>query len=95
MAAGVRSRGGTVPTPTPTTIPGSFSTPTSAPTPTPTPARYEKINNALTRALMGLLIFHDLMGGLSPPPRNSAPRSRSEKPKSAFEASSKIITKVF
>ena len=34
-------------------------------------------------------------GLLRTPPCNSAPRSRSEKPKSAFESSSKIITKVF
>ena len=34
-------------------------------------------------------------GLLRPPPCNSAPITRSEKTKSAFESSSKIITKVF
>ena len=50
----------------------------------------------LTRALMGLWIFHHLMGGglRTPPPSNSAPRKRRDKRKIAFESSSKIITKL-
>ena len=51
----------------------------------------------LTRALMGLQIFHALMRGViyAPPPPNSAPRASSEKRKRAIESSSKIIKKVF
>ena len=48
----------------------------------------------LTSALMGLWIFHDLMGGCWDPPCNSSPRCRSEKPKTAFKSSSEIIAKV-
>ena len=48
----------------------------------------------LTRGLMGLWIFHHLMGGVETPPSNSAPRRRSEKPKNGFESSSEINTKV-
>ena len=50
----------------------------------------------LTRILMGLWIFHHLMGWVvENPPCNSAPRRHSEKPKSAFGSSSESITKVF
>ena len=52
----------------------------------------------LTRVLLAVWIFHMLgRGGVfeTPPPSNSAPRQRSDKPKSAFESSSEIITKVF
>ena len=50
---------------------------------------------ALTRALMGLGIFHHLIGGCWGPASNSAPRRHSGKPKNVFESSLEIITKVF
>ena len=46
----------------------------------------------LARALMGLWIFHHLMGG-GVTPSNSSPKC-SEKRKSAFERSREIITKL-
>ena len=48
----------------------------------------------LTRALLAVWIFHDMLGG-TPSPSNSAPRRHREKPKSAFDSSSEIITRVF
>ena len=48
----------------------------------------------LTRALLGLWIFHRLLGGggvWTPPPMISAPGRRREKRKAAFESSRKII----
>ena len=52
----------------------------------------------LTRALLGLWIFHRLLGGGAferPPPMISAPGRRREKRKAAFESSRKIISKSF
>ena len=52
----------------------------------------------LTRALLGLWIFHRLLGGggrLNAPPMISAPGRRREKRKAAFESSRKIISKSF
>ena len=53
----------------------------------------------LTRALLGLWIFHRLLGGggvcTPPPPMISAPGRRREKRKAAFESSRKIISKSF
>ena len=53
----------------------------------------------LTRALLGLWIFHRLLGGgggvWTPPPMISAPGRRREKGKAAFESSRKIISKSF
>ena len=59
--------------------------------------KLEKI--LLTRALLGLWIFHRLLGGgggrlnAPPPPMISAPGRRREKRKAAFESSRKIISK--
>ena len=55
-------------------------------------------NAGLTRALLGLWIFHRLLGGGAferPPPMISAPGRRREKRKAAFESSRKIISKSF
>ena len=53
----------------------------------------------LTRALLGLWIFHRLLGGGGaferPPHDRSAPGRRREKRKAAFESSRKIISKSF
>ena len=51
----------------------------------------------LTRALLGLWIFHRLLGGgrLNAPPMISAPGHRREKQKAAFESWRKIISKSF
>ena len=52
----------------------------------------------LTRALMGLWIFHHLLGGggcLNTPPSISAPAHRRTKRKTVFESSRKIISKSF
>ena len=52
----------------------------------------------LIRALLGLWIFHRLLGGggrLNAPPMISAPGCRREKRKVAFESSRKIISKSF
>ena len=52
----------------------------------------------LTRALLGLWIFHRLLGGGAferPPPMISAPGRCREKRKAAFESSRKIISKSF
>ena len=51
----------------------------------------------LTRALLVLWIFHDLLGGgvWTPPPSISAPAHRRTKRKTAFESSRKIISKSF
>ena len=56
------------------------------------------IQSNLTRALLGLWIFHRLLGGGAferPPPMISAPGRRREKRKAAFESSRKIISKSF
>ena len=53
---------------------------------------------ALTPALLGLWIFHRLLGGggaFERPPMISAPGRRREKRKAAFESSRKIISKSF
>ena len=55
-----------------------------------------KWRRVLTRALLGLWIFHRLLGGggvWTPPPMISAPGRRREKRKAAFESSRKIISK--
>ena len=55
-------------------------------------------NLHLTRALLGLWIFHRLLGGggrLNAPPMISTPGRRREKRKAAFESSRKIISKSF
>ena len=51
----------------------------------------------LTRALLGLWIFHRLLGGgaFERPPMISAPGRHIEKQKAAFESSRKIISKSF
>ena len=51
----------------------------------------------LTRALLGLWIFHDLLGGgvFEHPPSISAPAHRRTKQKTAFESSRKSISKSF
>ena len=49
----------------------------------------------LTRALLGLWIFHHLLGGVWTPPSISAPGHRRTKRKTAFESSRKIISKSF
>ena len=54
--------------------------------------------NPSTRALLGLWIFHRLLGGggrLNATPMISAPGRRREKRKAAFESSRKIISKSF
>ena len=48
----------------------------------------------ITSALVGLRIFHYLMGVLQNPASISAPEGHSEKWEKAFESSSKIVTKV-
>ena len=49
----------------------------------------------LTRAQLGFLIFHHLLGVVfKHSPSNLAPRQRSETGKAAFEMSLKIMTKV-
>ena len=54
---------------------------------------------AISRALMGLWIFHDLLGGggggVWTPPSISTPAHRRTKRKTAFESSRKIISKSF
>ena len=57
----------------------------------------EQLAFPLTRALLGLWIFHRLLGGgrLNAPPMISAPGRRREKRKAAFESSRKIISKSF
>ena len=52
----------------------------------------------LSRALVAVWIFHDMrrrVGGGGTPPANSAPKHRSEQPKSEFVSSSEIIKDVF
>ena len=49
---------------------------------------------SLARALMGLWIFHHLLGGLKTPPSISAPTHCGAKQKTAFEISLKIIPKL-
>ena len=64
----------------------------------PTPARLAQPTPArLARALLGLWIFHHLLGGgaFERPPMISAPGCRREKRKAAFESSRKIISKSF
>ena len=59
---------------------------------------FKHIYVCLTRALLGLWIFHRLLGGGAferPPPMISAPGRRREKQKAAFESSQKIISKSF
>ena len=48
----------------------------------------------LTRALLGLWIFHHLLGGVWTPPSISAPTHRRAIRKTAFESSLKIILKL-
>ena len=58
-----------------------------------------KMAYRLTRALLGLWIFHRLLGGggrlNAPPPMISAPGRRREKQKAAFQSSRKIFSKSF
>ena len=66
----------------------------------PPPAGRVRLNTpagrGLTRALLGLWIFHRLLGGaFERPPMISAPGRRREKRKTAFESSRKIISKSF
>ena len=62
-------------------------------------AVYRRYTYILTRALIGLFIFHHLIGGggggVENPSYNFTPRRRSEKPKSAFGSPSESITKLF
>ena len=68
----------------------------------PCASRTLRLDTALlTRALLGLWIFHRLLGGggggsaFERPPMISAPGRRREKRKAAFESSRKIISKSF
>ena len=61
-------------------------------------SRFRYLTQKLTRALLGLWIFHRLLRGAferPPPPMISAPGRRREKRKAAFESSRKIISVIF